>query len=72
MARGDRKRRKSRRLQQSLFHPAAPRPTWESLPPEVRRSVTELLGRIWREARERNALAVVDVAAAAGEEDGDE
>ncbi len=73
MERADRRgSKKSRWLQQSLFHAASPRPTWESLPPEVRSSVTELLGRIWGKARERNALALVDVAAAAGAEDVDE
>jgi hypothetical protein len=54
--RGDRStesRRSARRHQVDLFHPAAPRPTWESLPPAVRRTVTELLARLLADAAKR-------------------
>ena len=44
------RRRRARRHQVDLFHPAAPRPTWESLPASVRRTVTELLARLFSDA----------------------
>ena len=51
-------RRSAQNAQQaSLFQPVSPpRPTWASLPPEVQQTVTELLVRILKEARERSAF----------------
>jgi hypothetical protein len=50
------KGRRRRRRQVDLFHPAAARPTWESLPPSVRRTVTELLARLFSDASKHSEV----------------
>jgi len=42
--------------QGNLFQPASQRPTWASLPLEVRHIVSELVVKILREARERSVV----------------
>jgi hypothetical protein len=57
----ERRRRRSTKtagpsLQADLFEPTSHRPTWESLPQDARRAVTELLSRMLREAREQSRV----------------
>ena len=54
----EQRQRRTQNVQQvSLFQPASPRPTWESLPLEVRHTVSELLVKMLRDARERSMVA---------------
>jgi hypothetical protein len=57
MAMGKHKGSRSKQwCQPSLFGVPSVRPTWESLPDDVRQLVTELVVRLLREARDRRPV----------------
>jgi hypothetical protein len=58
--------------QASLFDRTSHRPRWESLPPDVRGAVTELLTRMMREAVEQTRDVAPTPSARFEEEDVDE
>jgi hypothetical protein len=58
--------------QADLFRPVAARPMWSSLPPEVRRTVTELLARLLSGPAMRSPERFAASAARVGGEDADD